>query len=143
MNEQARIPRGIRLNNPTNIRLSSAPWQGQSDEQDDPDFMTFTQPWFGIRAAAIILGNYQKHDGCTCIEQFINRWAPPEENNSDSYIKHVVSLTGIDRYQPCDTTSYNDCRKLVLAIIQHENGQMPYDNATVDKGLSMAGLDQA
>lgn len=137
------ILRGIRNNNPGNMKLSSQPWQGLADEQTDPIFYQFVAPWWGIRAMAIELGNYQKHDGCTCIEQFINRWAPSTENNSDAYIKHVVSLTGIDRYQPLNTLDYSDCRKLVLAIIMHENGEMPYSDSVMDKGLSLAGLDQS
>jgi hypothetical protein len=36
-----RTPRGIRNNNPGNIRRNSDPWQGLAERQGDVEFFTF------------------------------------------------------------------------------------------------------
>ena len=41
------IPRGIRNNNPGNIRHGND-WQGISKEQPDPAFCTFVSPEYGL-----------------------------------------------------------------------------------------------
>ena len=43
-------PRGIRNNNPGNIRKSNVKWQGLAAEQTDGAFYQFTRPEYGIRA---------------------------------------------------------------------------------------------
>lgn len=45
-------PRGIRNNNPGNIRRNGDPWQGLAETQGDKEFFTFTTPVYGIRALA-------------------------------------------------------------------------------------------
>ncbi len=52
------LPRGVRNNNPGNIRLGIA-WNGLAPEQTDPDFCQFITPQFGIRALCIVLLTYQ------------------------------------------------------------------------------------
>lgn len=57
-------PRGIRNNNPGNLRWGD-PWQGLVPEaqRTDKDFCQFVAPAWGIRALAITLISYQdKHD---------------------------------------------------------------------------------
>lgn len=131
------IPRGIRNNNPGNIRHGS-PWLGLSDDQPDPAFCTFNSPEYGIRAIAVILGNYRRKYGMTTIRQMIDRWAPPTENDTDAYVQHVADRCGLG---PDDTIS--DLNKimpvLVASIIRHENGQHPYSPETIAKGIAMAG----
>lgn len=60
------IPRGIRNNNPGNIRHSDQ-WKGLTPEQPDPDFCTFSTPEYGIRAMGVILLNYQRKHGLKTI----------------------------------------------------------------------------
>lgn len=136
-------PRGIRLNNPGNIRHSKDKWQGLSNIQDDPRFLKFIAPEWGIRAMVKILITYQTKYGCNNIAAIVYRYAPPEENNAEAYIRSLCSGTAIDRGQPLDVRDYQTCLRLVKAIIRHENGVQPYDEATIVRGLELAGVGSA
>lgn len=80
--------RGFRNNNPGNIRHGS-PWVGLADEQPDSAFCTFKSVEYGIRAIHRLLHTYASKYGCTNIESIINRYAPPNENNTSAYINTV------------------------------------------------------
>lgn len=133
-------PRGIRNNNPGNIRKSKDKWQGLAANQPDPDFCTFIDPTFGIRALAKILISYQERSGCSMIFQFLNRYAPSSENDTNSYINAVAEHMGISPHAMIDIHHYATIRPMVEAIIRHENGQQPYSGEVIDKGLQMAGI---
>jgi hypothetical protein len=134
-------PRGIRNNNPGNIRWGDA-WQGLIDpsQRTDPSFCQFTEPVYGIRAMARIFAKYSDAYGLTTVRGIIGRWAPPSENNTDAYVQNVANLIGVG---PDDKINVHDTRTmdtLIKAVIQHENGQQPYDTATIDKGVALAGV---
>lgn len=44
---------------------------------------------YGYRALIKLLQNYRRNNGCRTIADFINRWAPPVENNTSGYISRV------------------------------------------------------
>ena len=51
---------------------------------------------YGWRAAFMILTRtYYKKYGLKTIRAIISRWAPPKENNTAAYIRHVSDYTGI------------------------------------------------
>lgn len=143
------MPRGIFNHNPGNIdRKPGVRWQGQSDDQSrDNRFVVFDAPKWGIRAIARVLITYQDarqaSDGSRIdtIQDIINRWAPPNENNTSAYAEHVAMLTGIGIRSHLDVYDYPTMRALVVAIITHENGCQPYDPATIDTGLRLAGIE--
>ena len=56
-----KLPRGLRNNNPLNIRHSASRWQGARVEQTDKAFVQFTSMKMGYRAAWRILETYYKH----------------------------------------------------------------------------------
>ncbi|WP_340615218.1 structural protein, partial [Xenorhabdus thailandensis] len=89
------MPRGIGNNNPGNIRHGDK-WRGLRDIQTDKSFCQFVSPEYGIRAMLKILRNYVKLYGDNTIRQFITRWAPPSENDTESYITYVSRTVGID-----------------------------------------------
>ena len=45
------MTRGIKNNNPLNIRHSADQWQGAREEQTDKEFVQFTSMAYGYRAA--------------------------------------------------------------------------------------------
>ena len=94
--QKTTVPRGIRLNNPGNIKHGDD-WQGMSAEQADPDFITFISPVWGIRAMARTLTTYSTSYGLNTVEGIIGRWAPESENDTASYIAHVASALGVDQ----------------------------------------------
>lgn len=127
--------RGLRNNNPGNIRHGSQ-WEGMSANQSDPEFITFVSPVYGIRAMTRVLKNYQAMYGLNTIEKIITRWAPPEENDTASYIAQVVKATGIPARTPVTVASI--LPRLIPAIIQHENGAQPYSQDILLRGIALA-----
>lgn len=103
------IPRGIRNNNPLNIRISPDAWQGRvpADQQTDKAFFQFTEFRYGFRAAMKLLRNYVDMHNLRSIEQIISRWAPPSENATDVYIRSVCRMMDEDKFfQPCSTMDF-------------------------------------
>lgn len=140
-----RQSRGYRNKNPGNIDWSERnKWQGQVGREQSgnpPRFAVFESHEYGIRALAMLLTTYQDRHGLRTIRGIVNRWAPPTENNTGSYVDFV------DRFLPnhgpddrLDLHTYADMRLLVEAIIRKELGGNPYDSATIDAGLRLAGL---
>ncbi|MDR2928500.1 MAG: hypothetical protein LBV41_09950, partial [Cytophagaceae bacterium] len=70
-------PRGLRNNNPLNIRYSADVFQGET-KGNDKSFKTFFPMPYGYRAAFVTLGTYLSH-GWSTIEKIISHWAPPSE----------------------------------------------------------------
>lgn len=86
-------PRGIRNNNPLNIRKSPNHWQGKV-QGSDPEFETFTSMLYGIRAAFVCIHTYLKRFAAQGVSptvgNIIRRWAPSTENDTVSYIKLIT-----------------------------------------------------
>jgi len=133
--------RGIRNNNPGNLRRSNDPWQGLAEQQTDGDFFVFKSPVYGIRALARTLISYQDKHNLRTIRTLITRWAPAAENNTEAYIKAVAWESGRDPEQTLDLHTYADLQPIVTAIIRHENGQQPYTSTQLDKALVLAGVE--
>ncbi|HCI6723326.1 TPA: structural protein [Klebsiella variicola subsp. variicola] len=134
-------PRGIRNNNPGNIRWGDD-WQGlvSESQRTDKSFCQFKTPEYGIRAMIIILRNYQRKYGLSTVSGIIKRWAPPNENNTLAYINSVAKATGVSPDQRIDTKDSRFMMKLLQAIIQHENGQQPYGFDVFVRAVELAGL---
>lgn len=116
--------RGIRNNNPGNIRKSADKWQGLATAQNDPAFFQFTEAKWGVRAMAKILLNYERKYGLKTARQLITRWAPGHENPTDTYVTFVASHAGVLADEVLDVADHLPA--LVTAIIRFENGKMPY-----------------
>lgn len=125
-------PRGIRNNNPGNIRFDGTKWRGLRGS--DGAFCIFETPDQGIRAMAKIIGTYARK-GVLSIEGIITRWAPPNENNTEAYIASVCSAMRRDRMHIVLLDDYPD---LITAIIHHENGQQPYSREQIVSGIAAA-----
>jgi len=132
------MTRGERNCNPGNIRKGDD-WAGMAPEQPDADFVTFTEPKFGIRAIVKILLTYASRGWCTP-RQVIVHWAPPSENNTDAYIDAVCSSCGTGPDSQLDLKNFAVLGQMVRAIIKHENGEQPYDDETISDGIMLAGV---
>jgi len=130
------VPRGIANFNPGNIRrVETVVWKGQEQTQTDASFVQFVTPEYGIRAICRILTSY-KRDGLNTIREAINRWAPPVENNTTAYIDSVCHSCNLGPDDVVDFTTVMPI--LIRAIIFHENGQDPYTDDQIRKGISLA-----
>lgn len=134
-------PRGIRNNNPGNIRIGDK-WQGLAPNQTDPDFCVFVAPVWGIRAIAKILIGYDKR-GWNTVKKIISRWAPASENNTKAYIAAVAQAVGVEPDEVLDVDATHVMLPLVKAIISHENGQCPYTDNAILEALRLAGVSDS
>ena len=100
-------PRGVRNNNPGNIRNSERKeWMGEvnSHLRSDQSFEEFETMGHGIRAMMKLLLNYQKTLGLRTTRELVSRWAPHSENDTGSYVRSVCKETQIPSDYPIDLT---------------------------------------
>ena len=123
------IPRGIRNNNPLNIRRGSD-WLGLRPTQTDAAFCQFDNIIYGYRAALVILRRYIREYRCNTIRLIISRWAPASENNVAAYVRAVTTASGIPADQPISFQDESAVCSIVAAMQQHECG-LPLGSAIV------------
>ena len=142
------MTRGIRNNNPLNIRHSSDQWQGARVEQTDPFFVQFTSMAYGYRAAWKVLESYwnQFHRSKQpyTVSNIISRWAPPTENDTQNYIRTVLNLTSLggkeNLPQPSRGVDTERLERLIRAMTTMECG-IPYkevDTEAIREGWRLA-----
>lgn len=68
------MSRGLRNNNPGNLRLSKDKWKGLRPVQADKDFFQFVDMPHGYRAMLITLQNYRRKHGCRSVASIIKRY---------------------------------------------------------------------
>lgn len=130
------MTRGLRNNNPLNIRRNNTQWQGLAPVQKDKAFFTFIAPEWGYRAALRTLQNYNRVHGLTTIRQWIERWAPPCENDTEAYIRCVCQRTGMpESAEPRISNEVVMC-SIVAAMSYFENG-VPAVIEDVHKGWKL------
>lgn len=135
--------RGLRNNNPGNLEKTGTPWQGQILPGQDERFCQFESMVMGCRALMKTLVTYHKVHHLDTVRQIITRWAPPNENNTTGYMKHVGSAIGedIDETIPFDADpSYY--LAIAKVIARHENGidAMSISDETWNKAFELAGF---
>ena len=128
-----KMSRGLRNNNPLNIRRNSTQWQGLAAVQSDRDFFVFTAPEWGYRAAIKTLQNYKKLHNLETLGDMISRWAPNNENNTMGYIAAVCMRTGLSREHKVDVNKESEMCSIVEAMSFVENG-VPANSEAVHKG---------
>lgn len=133
------VARGIRNHNPGNIRKGEK-WKGLSEHQTDSSFCVFVSPEYGIRALAKVLLTYYKKYQLNTVKKIIGRYAPPNENETESYIQSVAGMLGVLPDEVIDLSSVAVLAVLLRAIIRHENGEQPYSDEQILKGIHLAGV---
>ena len=122
MMKKNEVSLGYRLNNPFNIRFNQLnEWIGQAKPVHG--FCNFESLIYGVRAFAILYRTYiNKYH--VSIRQFVYRYAPPSENNTQAYLRSVCRLTGFAsdyRLTPSDLVRFG------AAILQVEQGSARAD----------------
>ena len=142
------MTRGLRNNNPLNIRHSADKWQGARINQTDKSFVQFETMAYGYRAAWKVLDTYcltfKKELKAYTVRNIIERWAPPTENDTEAYIKSVLKLSSIGGKEkllpPSNVLSYGRLSRLVIAMTCIECG-LEYnrvDTASIAQGYKLA-----
>ena len=113
-------PRGIRNNNPGNLKISSSEWKGKIPVQNNTDgtFEQFQNWYYGIRAMWRLISNYIQ-SGNNTIAKIVGKYAPTSENNTNTYINYVSSFTGIN---PNENLTGRDLYPVIDAMSRLENG---------------------
>lgn len=130
------MSRGLKNNNPGNIEKNSTKWQGLSRDQTDSRFFVFDDIYYGYRAMFRTLRTYKEKHGKKTIEQIINRWAPPVENATHTYIDVVAKEAGIAPTDEVDVYDKDLMCKIVSAMSRVENGK-PAVMREVEKGWEL------
>lgn len=116
------LPRGIRNNNPLNIRVGNV-WQGEVKKPTDGAFEQFVSMKWGVRAAFVILRRYIKRYGHNTIRSIVSTWAPSNENNTNAYVDFVAKRTNINPDKPISFDDKPTMVAIVSAMIWQENGK--------------------
>lgn len=140
METKPKVPRGIRNNNPLNIRKGNN-WKGERPNQSDKAFEEFSSMTYGIRAGFIIIRKYMSgYNGLTekfnTIEKIIRRWAPPTENATQRYIDQVAKESGISPRLKLSFADKKSMCAIVSAMIHVECGQL-VDMALIESGYDL------
>ena len=136
------LPRGIRNNNPLNIRRTAKDqWQGLRAQQTDASFCQFERLEYGWRAAFYLLTRtyYHKYRLYT-IRMIISKWAPPQENLTSTYVENVCRLTGIPPDEPIGIPSDQPERWIAVGVAMaiQENGTDSLDYFAMLRGWGLA-----
>ena len=90
---------------------------------------------YGYRAAFKLLKTYIEKHHCRTIRFIINRWAPPNENNTNAYLRRVVEISGLNPDAVIRFKDKQAMTDLANAMTIVENG------VAVDKEIIEQGYD--
>ena len=123
-NKEKKLPRGLRNNNPGNIRQSSTKYLGEVQPSQDSAFKQFQSIDYGYRAMFVLIEHYYRKRGLKTIRQIISRYAPASENNTEGYIQQVASICFRSADEEIDITNKDEMVLLVSAMSRVENGRV-------------------
>jgi len=121
---------GVAHANPLNIMATPIQWKGEvkcTDERrpsNGPQTECFENYKYGIRAAIIILYNYQSKHGIDTLAALTERWA---EHNTSLYASFLADRLGIEtdtKFKLKGNPIF--LANLIEAMIEFENGYSPY-----------------
>lgn len=121
--EKKSMPRGLRNNNPLNIRISRDKFVGEIQPSQDKVFKQFDTMSHGYRAAFRVLRTYINNYKCDTIRKIISRYAPSSENHTENYIKVVSERSGITADEPILADNREMMVRIVAAMSFVENGR--------------------
>ncbi len=134
---QPGLPIGLRNNNPGNLRPTGDQWQGMTGENGG--FLVFKDIAYGLRAMGTDIGNKIMLDGLTTLREYIYVYAPPSENDTESYISNMVSYTGYLATQELPHTE-TALKRLIRGHMNIELGttySKLITDTDIEEGLSM------
>lgn len=132
------LPRGIRNNNPMNIKDFDIPWKGAVANSTDETFEQFENPAFGIRAGVRDILNDHLVDGKRTIRGLFGEFAPESENPTSEYVNFIADRLQVSPSAEVDLTKPGTLQDLVKATIEFENGLQPYSDRVISSGVALA-----
>ncbi|WP_291287332.1 hypothetical protein [Flavobacterium sp.] len=135
--------RGLRNNNPGNLRRTNIAWQGKIpfSKSQDADFEQFENVYWGLRAMLKDLIN-DISKGKNTVKLLISEYAPKSDNNdTTAYINAVAKTLDVSPTQRLTEINSKFLLKLARAILQVELGKSHkqiMDNDII-KSITMLG----
>jgi hypothetical protein len=116
IDQQLDAPLSIKNNNPGNLRMAGQPGAQEGLE----GFASFSTPGQGLNALTrqIVLDTQTR--GLT-LGEFITKYAPPSENDTEGYIRFMEQKTGISRDRRVPDFLIRD---IARAIVEFEGGKL-------------------
>ena len=119
--------RGLRNNNPLNIRKSSNNWLGKVTQNTDGCFEQFTTIEYGLRAAFLnirtIVRRRQAQNMTTTVAQLVRVWAPASDgNNEAAYCRTIFEKSEIPSSTEIDIANKDFMCRLIQAMCWVEVG---------------------
>ena len=102
--------------NPGNINFA-----GQKGATKNGRFAKFETVEAGVAQMYKQLAKYER-EGLNTIEKIISRWAPPEENDTEGYIRFVSGKMGLDRDAQISMSNPAQAASLISAMAKQESG---------------------
>lgn len=137
-------PRGIRNNNPGNIKYqSSNQWQGKVpvsqntdalDVDGEPKFEQFISFAYGVRALIYLIKNRYIPTGRNTLRLIVNSFAP---DGGANYVNFLVSRVGISADQVISENDENAIKKIVQGIGRFENGMEAISDSQYQAGRNL------
>lgn len=128
--------RGLRNNNPGNIRKNGIVYQGEIVPSKDEAFKQFSSMAYGYRAMFTVLHTYARKYGINTIAKMIERYAPATENHTQAYIEAVSEWSGVPATSHLTTTNAEVMIPIVAAMSKVENG-VPAEYREVEQGWKL------
>jgi hypothetical protein len=128
--------RGIRNNNPGNIRYGDFARRHGATGQDANGFAIFPDASTGLRAINDNLTSYGRM-GVNTPYSIAHRWSATDQ---DAYTRRLAGLFGGDPNRPLDMSDPAVLNALRNGIITQENGSNPYAAEMMGKGGAAASI---
>nr|DAG54138.1 MAG TPA: virion protein [Caudoviricetes sp.]DAP75976.1 MAG TPA: virion protein [Caudoviricetes sp.] len=122
MRPNKKLPRGLRLCNPCNIRISTDKFLGEVQPSSDKALKEFERNAYGYRAAFRVLLTYITRYHVNTMRGMIARFAPATENHTEAYVNTVAQRAAIDPDKELRTVDKEDLIRMVAAMSYVENG---------------------
>lgn len=121
--------RGVRNNNPGNLRPKSWNWKAWPGAigTDEQGHLIFSNHTDGIRAIVINLKLYKKKHDIQTIDGIINRWVDELPlKDRQQYVNFVSQQLKVSRHAILNLNDAMTLKLLTKAIVTYENGFNPY-----------------
>ena len=147
----ARLPLGMRFNNPGNIfhvdrngdgKPDAPDWNGAAVAQPHKEVVAFVDVRWGLRAMVKLPVNYQKLHGIETIDALVGRYAPAADkrNPTKAYAEFVAKAVGVTSWARLDFTSSGILLRLIPAMVRFEQGYQPFQAWEYVRAIEDAGV---
>lgn len=132
---------GQRNKNWLNVRYNANNnWLGQVGSDND-GYAQFEHPLYGLRAADRVLLNYKLRHNIDTVEDVVNRFAPPSDDNpTENYINFVSNRTGYNSQAKIDLEDPTVRENLIESMLAFETPDA-LDDYSSDFMQQARGLD--